>query len=41
MKNILEGVNNRLNDTEEWISDLEYRIVNLPNQNSKNGGKDY
>ena len=23
MKNTLEGINNRLNDTEEWISELE------------------
>lgn len=25
MKNILKGINSRLNDTEEWISELEDR----------------
>ena len=27
MKNTLEGINGRLNDTEEQISDLEDRVV--------------
>ena len=27
MKNILEGITSRLTKTEEWISDLEYRMV--------------
>ena len=26
MKNTLEGINNRLNDTREWISKLEDRV---------------
>ena len=26
MKNILEGINSRLNDKEEWISELEDNI---------------
>ena len=29
MKNTLEGLNSRLNDTEEWISELEDRIVEI------------
>ena len=29
MKNILKGINNRLNDTEEWISKLEDRVVEI------------
>lgn len=29
MKNILEGIESRLNDTEEQISNLEDRIVEL------------
>ena len=29
MKNTLEGINNRLDDTEEWMSDLEDRIVEM------------
>ena len=27
MKNTLEGINSRLRDTEEWISEWENRIV--------------
>ena len=27
MKNILEGINSRITEAEEWISDLEYRMV--------------
>ena len=27
MKNILEGINNRITEAEEWISDLEDRMV--------------
>ena len=29
MKNTLEGINSRLDDAEEWISDLEDRIVEI------------
>ena len=29
MKNILEEINNRLGDTEECISNLKYRILNI------------
>lgn len=27
MKNIIEEINNRLNDSEEWISKMEDRVV--------------
>ena len=27
MKNTLEGINSRLNDSEEWSSELEDRVV--------------
>ena len=36
MENTLEGINSRLGDTEEHISNLEERIMKSPNQNSKN-----
>ena len=29
MKNALEGINSRLNDTEEWISELKDRVVEI------------
>ena len=29
MKNTLEGTNSRLNDTEEWISYLKDRVVEI------------
>ena len=29
MKNTLEGINSRPNDTEEWISDLEDKVVEI------------
>ena len=29
MKNTLEGINSRLGDTQEWISNLEERIVEI------------
>ena len=30
MKNTLEGINSRVGDVEECISDLEYRIMEIP-----------
>lgn len=36
MKNTQEGINNRLANTEEWISDLEDRLVEINHQNSEN-----
>ena len=35
MKNTLEGINGRLNDTEEHISDLEDRVVEIMKLNQK------
>ena len=29
IKNSLEGINNRITDAEEWISDLEDKIVEI------------
>ena len=29
MKNTLEGINSRINNTEEWISELEDRAVEI------------
>lgn len=29
MKNTLEGINSRLDDREEWISDMKGRIVEI------------
>ena len=35
IKNTLEGINIKLDDTEEQISNLEDRIIKLPNQKAK------
>ena len=37
MKNTLEGINSTLNETEEWVSNLEDRLVDI-NQNRKKKG---
>ena len=29
LKTTLEGINSRITETEEWISDLEYRMVEI------------
>ena len=29
MKNTLEGINSRINEAEEWISDVEDRMVEI------------
>ena len=29
MKNALEGINSRITEAEEWISDLEYRMLEI------------
>ena len=34
VKNTLEGINSTLNETEEWVSNLEDRLVDI-NQNRK------
>lgn len=35
MKNTLEEINSRLNDIEEWISDLEVRVVEITEAKKK------
>ena len=35
MKNTLEGLNSRLDDTKEWISELEGRIVEITEAEQK------
>ena len=35
MKNTLEGVDSRLNDTEEWISKLEDRVEEITENRKK------
>ena len=35
MENTLEGINSRLNDTEEQISELDDRIVKITNAEQK------
>ena len=35
MKNALEGINNKLNDTEERISELEDRVVDITDAEQK------
>ena len=29
MENTLEGINRRINEAEEWFSELEYRVVKI------------
>ena len=33
--NTLEGINRRLDEAEDWISDLEDKVEKTPNQSSK------
>ena len=35
MKNTLEGINSKLNDTEEWINELEDRVVEITEDDQK------
>ena len=35
MKNTLEGINSKLNNTEEWISKLEDRVVEITEAEQK------
>ena len=35
MKNALEGINSRLNEADEWISELEYRVVEISTTKQK------
>ena len=41
MKNTLEGINSKINEAEEWISELEDRMVELTavEQNKENKRK--
>ena len=34
MKNKLQGMNSRLDEAENWISDLEGTVAETPNQNN-------
>ena len=35
MKNTLEGINSRLNNTQEWIRELEDRVVDITTAEQK------
>ena len=35
VKNALEGINSRLDDTEQWISELEGRVVEITEAEKK------
>ena len=35
MKNTLEGINSKLDDTKEWISELEDRVVEMTEAKQK------
>jgi len=37
MKNTLEEINSRLNNTEEWISNLEDRVLEITDAKQKVG----
>lgn len=37
MKNTLEEINSRLNNTEEWISNLEDRVLEITDAKQKAG----
>ena len=39
MKNTLEGINSRMDDTEEWISKLEDRVVEITEAEQKKNKK--
>jgi len=39
IKDTLEGINCRLNDTEEWISKLEYRVAEIIDAEQKKNEK--
>lgn len=35
----LEGIKSKLNDTAEWISELDYRVVEITDSEQKNEWK--
>ena len=37
MKNILEGINSRITEAEEWINELEDRIVEITAEEQTKG----
>ena len=39
MQNALERINSRLNDTEEWISELEGRVIEITDAEQKKKNK--
>ena len=39
MKNILEGINSRLDEAEDWISDLEDRVTENTQLEQENENK--
>ena len=41
MKSILEGINSRLEEAEDQISNVEYKQQKAPNQNSKKKKKTF
>ena len=40
MKNTLERINSRLNNTEKWISELEDRVAEMTNAEEKKERKE-
>ena len=40
IKNSLEGINSRITEAEEWISDLEYEIVEITTTEQNKGKKE-
>ena len=41
VKNALEGINSRLDDTEQWISELEGRVVEITEAEKKKEFKNW
>ena len=35
IKNLLEGTNSRIQEAEEWISEVEHRLVEITDENRK------
>ena len=40
MKNILEEINTRITETKEWISELQYRMVEITSMGQNKEGKE-
>ena len=41
MKNTLGGINSRIDDTEEWISDLEDKVMEIAKDEQKKRKKNF